>query len=56
MKNDKIIFYVNDKLNLYYIPYLVRNFKVNARNKLNYNNKAPLTFFQYKRPHLEYSC
>ena len=21
----------------------------------NYNNKAPLTFFQCKRPHLEYS-
>ena len=20
----------------------------------NYNSKAPLTFFQYKRPHLEY--
>ena len=22
----------------------------------NYNNKAPLTLFQYKRHHLEYSC
>ena len=30
MKNDKIIFYLNDKLNLYNIPYVVRNFKVNA--------------------------
>ena len=34
MENDKIIFYLDDKLNLYYIPYVVRNFKVNARNKL----------------------
>ena len=36
------------------LSYVVRNFKVIQGT--NYNNKAPLTFFQYKRPHLEYSC
>ena len=45
MENDKIIFYLNDKLNL-----------CSEKQGTNYNNKATLTFFEYKRPHLEYSC
>ena len=34
------------------LPYLVGNFKVNARNKVT--TKCLLTFSHYTRPHLEY--
>ena len=34
------------------LPYLVRNFQINARNKLT--TKCLLTFSHYTRPHLEY--
>ena len=36
------------------LPYLVRNFQINARNKLT--SKCLLTFSHYARPQLEYWC
>ena len=48
MENGKIKFYLNDKLNLYVV-------RISKSIRTNYNKKAPLTFFQCKRPHLEYS-
>ena len=53
MENDKIIFYLNDKLNLYYHMQLEISKPMQGTN---YNNKARLTFFQFERPHLKYSC
>ena len=63
MENDKIISLTNllqhllsaeilSKLKLEFIlPYLVRNFQINAKNK---TTKCLLTFIHYTRPHLEY--
>ena len=64
MENDKIISLTNlfqrllsaeilsERKIEFILPYLVRNFQVNARNKLT--PKCLLTFSHYTRPHLEY--
>ena len=62
-ENDKIISLTNlfqhlisaeilSELKIEFIlPYLVRNFQINAKNKLT--TKCLLTFFHYTMPHLE---
>ena len=64
MKNDKIIPLTNLFQHLlsaeilseckieFILPYLVRNFQINARNKLT--AKCLLTFSHYTRPDLEH--
>ena len=61
--NDKIILLTNLFQHLlsaeilsvkieFILPYLVRNFQINAKNKLT--TKCLLTFIHYTRAHLEY--